>query len=145
MAPFCKGDGPLTPEEALRRSGIEAVSPLAMTTDGYLFSPCGYSLNGIHEDRYVTVHVTPQAGSSYASFETNLFEADYAETIQKVVRIFRPGRFSLVLTTSMDDACMASHETIYNAGPGYAVKDKSFYEFECGYGVSFLNFTRGRK
>ncbi len=40
--------------------------------DDHQFKPFGYSLNAIKQDKYVTIHVTPQATSSYVSFESNL-------------------------------------------------------------------------
>lgn len=81
--------------------------------DAYLFSPCGFSANGVipappeaHGDQhssthYFTVHVTPEPGFSFASFETNVPGQQKgkttAEIIEHVVGIFRPGRFSVTL------------------------------------------------
>jgi len=41
------------------------------TFDDYLFDPCGYSINGLCGDKYMTIHITPQEESSYVSIETN--------------------------------------------------------------------------
>ncbi|RHW76171.1 hypothetical protein [Colwellia sp. RSH04] len=37
--------------------------------DDYLFQPYGYSLNAINGKDYLTIHITPQASSSYISFD----------------------------------------------------------------------------
>lgn len=88
--------------------------------DAYLFTPCGFSANGVipapatpsDEDplakpvsratHYFTVHVTPEPNCSYASFETNVPGGQHqarqtADVIEHVVGIFRPGRFSVTL------------------------------------------------
>ncbi|KAF8537067.1 S-adenosylmethionine decarboxylase [Trichophaea hybrida] len=77
--------------------------------DSYIFAPCGYSANGVipHPDpkvattHYFTVHVTPEPHCSYASFETNVpgrqSGRETAEILEHVVKIFRPGRFSVTL------------------------------------------------
>ncbi|KAI9765303.1 MAG: spermidine resistance protein [Geoglossum simile] len=79
--------------------------------DAYLFTPCGFSANGVipafeggRDDGstyYFTVHVTPEPNCSYASFETNVPSRkpgrETADIVEQVVRIFRPGRFSVTL------------------------------------------------
>lgn len=40
--------------------------------DTYVFSPCGFSVNGINGDKYFTLHITPQEHSSYVSLQTNI-------------------------------------------------------------------------
>lgn len=76
--------------------------------DAYLFTPCGFSANGVipapegkKSTHYFTVHVTPEAHCSYASFETNVpcrqTGRETAEIVEQVVDIFKPGRFSVTL------------------------------------------------
>ncbi|KAK0636017.1 S-adenosylmethionine decarboxylase proenzyme-like protein [Bombardia bombarda] len=81
--------------------------------DAYLFSPCGFSANGVvpapptaddshtKAAHYFTVHVTPEPNCSFASFETNVPGGqrgrETADVIEHVVGIFRPGRFSVTL------------------------------------------------
>ncbi|GAA6039793.1 hypothetical protein JCM8097_004224 [Rhodosporidiobolus ruineniae] len=50
--------------------GLTAILPGA-TLDSFLFAPCGFSQNAVRDDRYATVHVTPEEAYSYASFECN--------------------------------------------------------------------------
>ena len=45
--------------------------------DDHLFSPFGYSVNGIKDDKYFTIHISPQEQSAYVSIETNLDLAHY--------------------------------------------------------------------
>jgi len=43
------------------------------------------------------MHITPEEGSSYASFETNQKVASYSSLINNVVRTFKPKRFVMTL------------------------------------------------
>jgi S-adenosylmethionine decarboxylase len=77
--------------------------------DAYLFTPCGFSANGVipapdqagSATHYFTVHVTPEPQCSYASFETNVpgrqSGRETVKVIEHVVDIFKPGRFSVTL------------------------------------------------
>jgi S-adenosylmethionine decarboxylase len=84
--------------------------------DAYLFSPCGFSANGVvpappsadgdtsnaaAAGHYFTVHITPEPDCSFASFETNVPGGQSgrttAEIIEHVVSILQPGRFSVTL------------------------------------------------
>lgn len=132
--------GPITPDDINQRTGLADLYPGPMIMDGHIFTPCGYSLNGIREGDYFTVHVTPQKEGSYVSFESNILETDFSRPLHRVVSRFRPGRFSVVLTTSLDEACLATHDTVAVPPPGYVIADYTWYEFDCGYAVTFLNF-----
>lgn len=110
-----------------------------MQVDGHFFTPYGYSLNGVRGGDYYTLHVTPQQAGSYASFETCVIEEDYARVMSQVLSVFRPGRFSVLLTSSMDESCLSLHDTAAAAVPGYGITEKSVYEFDCGYALTFLN------
>jgi len=110
------------------KTGISDLFPSHFTTlDAYSFTPCGYSSNALlkwsklpSEDQhlkppdgegYYTIHVTPESGWSYASFECNVLlptspthEAssipDLQTLVRRVVRIFQPARLSLTLFIS---------------------------------------------
>lgn len=107
--------------------GITDIFPPHLTTlDAYAFTPCGYSCNALLKcgdavtevgagEGYYTIHVTPEEGWSYASFECNLPLAasptssakdipDLRTLIQRVVDIFQPGRLSLTLFMSKKEA-----------------------------------------
>lgn len=127
------------PADVENRSGLAAICP-GMKKDSYLFSPCGYSLNAISDKNYLTVHVTPQPEGAYVSFETNVLEENYDALVERVISIFRPGRFSLVFTASMDPICRRLRRTVGRHFSGYDISEKSVYEFNSGYAVTFMNY-----
>ncbi|KAH8020390.1 hypothetical protein HPB51_001023 [Rhipicephalus microplus] len=64
-------EGASSARDATQKSGIDQLYPMA-TLDEYLFTPCGYSVNGILKGGYYfTIHITPEPDYSYVSFETN--------------------------------------------------------------------------
>ena len=82
------GDGPVP--------GLGAVLE-GFAVDHYRFAPQGWSMNAIQGDRYVTVHVTPEARGSYASFETNAWDADALPgVLRAVLDVFEPRTFDLI-------------------------------------------------
>ena len=68
------------------------------TVDLYHFEPCGFSLNAVERDgrRYATIHVTPEAKFSYASFECNDMHLLLRE-IEFIVQLFGPGNMDVSL------------------------------------------------
>ena len=130
-----------TGDEIEKLSGLNRIYP-QMLKHSHLFSPYGYSLNGIFKQNYFTIHVTPQPEGSYASFETNVIENDYFGLTNEVISIFKPEKFSLVLTTSIDERFRTTHSTVADAVPAYFRAEKSLYEFDCGYAITFLNYIR---
>ncbi|KAG6334005.1 hypothetical protein ID866_5088 [Astraeus odoratus] len=99
----------------------EIFPPNLTTLDAYAFFPCGYSsnallkwgdLDGRGREGYYTIHVTPEEGWSYASFECNVPLSptaaskndmpDLETLVRRVVDIFQPGRLSLTLFISSE-------------------------------------------
>lgn len=74
----------------LQATGLGKLMPDA-TLDGHLFTPCGYSVNGIKDDHYFTVHVTPEPAFSYVSVETCEVDADnFQDTVDMILNMFNP-------------------------------------------------------
>lgn len=134
--------------------GISGIFPTQSTTlDAYAFTPCGYSANALitwgeqtsatplqndqkkqSGEGYYTIHVTPEPGWSYASFECNvplpvdssstptsdpsLNIPDLTSLVGRVVSIFRPTRLSVTLfVSSRDNGDTTDTNGIYGAGP----------------------------
>ncbi|KAI3503193.1 hypothetical protein L1887_31631 [Cichorium endivia] len=81
-------------------SGIKKILPGSKICD-FDFDPCGYSMNGIENDAVSTIHVTPEDGFSYASFEAVGYEFkscfDLTLLVEKVLGCFQPSEFSVSL------------------------------------------------
>jgi len=133
--------------------------------DSYLFSPCGFSANGIipapntedddeaaRKTHYFTVHVTPEPVCSFASFETNVPGGQHgretSEIIEHVVEIFQPGRFSVTLFEAKTPQPLADAPHV-SAGrskrmesiKGYRRIDRIVHDFE-DYELVFRFFER---
>ena len=119
---------PSTHAQALSlQTGISKLFPPHLTTlDAYSFTPCGYSSNALLKwskpsvdcqgtpsvgEGYYTIHVTPESGWSYASFECNVplpalptHEAssipDLQTLVRRVVKIIQPAKLTLTLFIS---------------------------------------------
>ncbi|KAF8608660.1 S-adenosylmethionine decarboxylase [Ceratobasidium sp. AG-I] len=168
----------LTPHErgaaTAEQIGISEILPKGTTTlDSFAFEPCGYSANAlVHHgagEGYYTIHVTPEEGWSYASFECNVpldsgLDADappredgmptLLQLIQRVTAIFQPGHLSLTLFVSSEGEVDPGHappiETAQRvftralAVGGYQRTDKINYEFG-GYDLAFASFQKKHK
>jgi S-adenosylmethionine decarboxylase proenzyme len=89
-------------------TGIVHLKPGAILDD-YVFEPCGYSMNGIDRTGFITIHVTPELGFSYASVEISGHRDDLVDPhtlLTQVLRIFNPGKVSVAM--SVDDALVDS-------------------------------------
>jgi len=110
--------------------GIAELLP-GSETDEFNFTPCGYSMNGLRDEAYWTIHVTPENHCSYASFETNVrlvSSAKLAALVQRVVSVFRPGVMTIALFTSDKNNAKQQLEL-----PGYVSRHRTVTEMEfCG-------------
>ncbi|KAI0268611.1 S-adenosylmethionine decarboxylase [Gloeopeniophorella convolvens] len=142
---FPDDDDGSTPSDRAREVssslGIADLFPPHLTTlDSYAFSPCGYSSNALlkwgeaspsHDNAaaeaahsgegYYTIHVTPEDGWSYASFECNVPLSpvpapqprdipDLRTLVRRVVNIFHPAHISLTLFISSEGNTEAEEE-----------------------------------
>ncbi|XP_043689267.1 S-adenosylmethionine decarboxylase proenzyme-like [Telopea speciosissima] len=94
-------------------SGIRNILPHSKISD-FEFDPCGYSMNSIEGAAISTIHVTPEDGFSYASFEAagyNLKTMNLKQLIGRVLACFQPREFSIaihatdVLSNGLDSDC----------------------------------------
>ena len=99
---FFKKSGDHSAKEMTKLSGISDVMPSHVICD-FEFDPCGYSMNGLDGGALSTVHVTPEEGFSYASYEAMGFDSGSVvggmKTLTKrVLACFGPSEFSVAVT-----------------------------------------------
>ncbi|XP_016477309.2 S-adenosylmethionine decarboxylase proenzyme-like [Nicotiana tabacum] len=86
--------------EMTKMSGISEIIPSHEICD-FEFEPCGYSMNGIDGATYSTVHVTPEDGFNYASYEAMGLDPGsigLEPLIKRVLMCFEPAEFSVAIT-----------------------------------------------
>uniref|UniRef100_A0A2P2JAB6 S-adenosylmethionine decarboxylase proenzyme n=1 Tax=Rhizophora mucronata TaxID=61149 RepID=A0A2P2JAB6_RHIMU len=84
-------------------SGIRNILPHSKICD-FDFDPCGYSMNAIEGNAVSTIHVTPEEGFSYASFEAvgyNFEEVSLIQLLERVLVCFEPTDFSVALHSNI--------------------------------------------
>lgn len=108
-------------------------------TDEFNFDPCGYSMNGLRDEAYWTIHVTPEEHCSYASFETNARLSSYTKLMMRVCAMFQPGKFLLALFSEGRNAAGSPGELDLTL-PGYSLKHKSFTEMDNGRDLTVCTF-----
>jgi len=91
---------------AAARAAIRRLLPLhelfpGLVSDDHVFSPCGYSVNGLAGPTHVTMHVTPEPTHSFISFDTNCPFGDAPAFMAFVTRRLRPGRASLSVVSDV--------------------------------------------
>jgi len=141
MRHFYRNEKFVSTRASSKASGILDLIPEA-AVDDLVFDPCGYSSNGIVDDSYFTIHVTPQPECSFASFETNVPYEQYTSLINKVIRVFCPSRFTVTLLTSETAICGKSSQG-FNPKKihGFAQTHNSFTQFG-SYNLTFAHFTK---
>ena len=115
---------------------IDTLLP-AFTIDDFVFDPYGYSLNAIKNKQYLTIHVTPQADSSYVSFESNVDLITLAPTI---LAILEPASFDLLTFNEQEFA----NKVEQYIDKSYISKSLVTKQLSNGYLVYFANFIKPR-
>lgn len=142
---FFRDEGFVSAAHTTTTSGIRALIPGA-DIDDYVFEPCGYSMNGILRGGFITIHITPEEGFSYASVEISGFdpnEYDPADMVARIVAIFQPGTVSVSLSVDV-----ASRSGGYTWGTlpappqAYGCQGATCQELATGGRVSYYTLTR---
>lgn len=124
--------------------------------DAFSFTPCGFSSNSISGDDkgyFYTIHVTPECGWSYASFETNFCFASHpnvkiADVLGRVIDVFGPGKFTATLLSESIDEARDVVEQLENASSqikklGYDAQHHALRVLDNEYHLLYSNYVRG--
>jgi S-adenosylmethionine decarboxylase len=129
-----------TTQDTDKFPGIADLIP-GSDTDEFNFTPCGYSMNGLLEDVYSTIHVTPEPHCSYASYETNISLPTYKKLCASVFEIFKPGTVTLTLFAQKMNASVLSHALDMKIA-GYVLKHKTVSEIGENSEVVLCNYEK---
>jgi len=129
------------PDELIVGTGISRFIPRSVN-DGMLFDPIGFSMNGLHEDAYYTIHVTPQDSCSYVSFETNIVKEDYSALINRVVETFKPGKFVITFFSAKGAPCGAALTALQRVDLDAFVCADQSHENLKNYSVAYQHYVK---
>ncbi len=123
-------------EEIRNHLKLDRIFESAETAD-HAFEPVGYSLNALMgKKEYYTIHVTPQEPGFYVSFETNKREDGLNDVVEKVLSLFKPLAFDVIVFSNSFQPERLS--------PSGGFSRSAFFDknLDCGYKVCFYSFFR---
>jgi len=137
MNQFYMSENFISSRETSSSSGILDLFTKQTIVDDHQFEPLGYSMNGIDDQIYYTIHITPQPECSFVSFETNLVIKDYPSLVKRVVDVFQPLSFTVLIVGDS-----VPEEVGYNY-EGFYARNHAHHSFkETGHHLSFFSFRQ---
>ncbi|CAJ1932150.1 unnamed protein product [Sphenostylis stenocarpa] len=123
-------------------SGIRSILPESEICD-FDFEPCGYSMNSIEGGAVSTIHITPEDGFSYSSFETVGYDfkvVNLNELVERVLQCFLPKEFSVAV--HVDGANKLFEQTCFVDVKGYCREEWSHEGLGMGGSVIYQKFVK---
>ncbi|OAY57012.1 S-adenosylmethionine decarboxylase proenzyme [Manihot esculenta] len=123
-------------------SGIRKILPESDICD-FDFDPCGYSMNAIEGDAISTIHVTPEDGFSYASFEAvgyNFKDINLSQLLERVLVCFEPTEFSIALHSGLLHDELGKKLSL--DVKGYCCGERNYEELGKGGTIIYQSFVR---
>ncbi|XWS69551.1 hypothetical protein CRYUN_Cryun04dG0188400 [Craigia yunnanensis] len=122
-------------------SGIRKILPDSEICD-FEFDPCGYSMNAIEGASISTIHVTPEDGFSYASFEAvgyDLKDLNLKQLVERVLVCFKPSDFSVAV--HVDIAGQSFEQSCLLDVKGYCCGERSIEELGISGSIMYQKFN----
>jgi len=156
MKQFYKAKDFVSSDQVTKQTGIQGIIP-AFKIDSFQFEPCGYSMNGLLEDSYSTIHITPEKQCSYVSYETNIDLStlkeqgikDYGELVRRVFDVFCPGKALVILygednCEGLEMNCKKALRAVKNGKKPVEYKRiaSSFHDFNFPSSLVFESFVK---
>ncbi|BAT98928.1 hypothetical protein LR48_Vigan06g135700 [Vigna angularis] len=123
-------------------SGIRKILPNSEICD-FDFEPCGYSMNSVEGGAVSTIHITPEDGFSYASFETVGYDfkvLNLNELVDRVLSCFLPNEFSVAIHA--DGASKPFEHMFFVDVKGYCREEWSHEGLGMGGSVVYQRFVK---
>ncbi|GER31903.1 S-adenosylmethionine decarboxylase proenzyme [Striga asiatica] len=128
-----------------KTSGIRKILPESEICD-FEFEPCGYSMNSIEGRAISTIHVTPEDGFSYASFEAagyNLKLVGFEQLVERVLACFNPSEFSVSVHVEFGGKLVEDFCGLLDFN-GYVSDEMSLKELGFGGSIVYHKFVRAK-
>ncbi|GAB4828965.1 hypothetical protein Ancab_018625 [Ancistrocladus abbreviatus] len=122
-------------------SGIRKILPDSEICD-FEFNPCGYSMNAIEGAAISTIHITPEDGFSYASFEAVGYDpqtVNLNQLVERVLNCFLPSEFSIAVHA--DVAAKILEFNCLLDVHGYSREEESTEELGVGGSIVYQKFS----
>ncbi|KAL7171343.1 hypothetical protein ACSBR2_036069 [Camellia fascicularis] len=124
-------------------SGIRRILPDSQICD-FDFDPCGYSMNSIEGAAISTIHVTPEDGFSYASFETIGYDLKVVKLdhlVERALACFLPSEFSIAVHADVGTKSLVEQTCLLGV-KGYCLGDMSYEELGMGGSIVHQKFVK---
>lgn len=123
-------------------SGIRMILPDADICD-FEFNPCGYSMNSIEGSAISTIHVTPEEGFSYASFETVGYDLEHVnlnQLVERVLACFEPNEFSIAVHADLGGQMLEQECAVEMKG--YSREERSLEELGLSGSIVYQKYVK---
>ena len=128
--------------EMTNTSGIRKILPDSEICD-FEFDPCGYSMNAIEGPAISTIHVTPEDGFSYASFEMvgyNPKDVNLSKLVERVLSCFQPNEFSISVHADISGKLLKQNCLLDIKG--HCCEERSNEELGMGGSIMYHRFVK---
>lgn len=126
--------GNLTANEIRELFQIDELFP-HFSIDDHVFHPFGYSLNGISQQYFFTIHITPQAESSYISVSANF---DLIALLPRLISILAPKTIDILTTNELN----FDEKIAKNLPPSFVCTSLVKEALTIGYEVIFSSYNQ---
>eukprot|EP01095_Lingulamoeba_sp_RSL-Kostka_P011570 TRINITY_DN443_c1_g7_i1.p1 TRINITY_DN443_c1_g7~~TRINITY_DN443_c1_g7_i1.p1 ORF type:complete len:473 (-),score=110.31 TRINITY_DN443_c1_g7_i1:157-1575(-) len=126
-------------------SGLIDLFPSNTIIDSFFFPECGYSMNGLCDEHYFTIHITPETSCSYISFESSYPFQNNSLILQKLFNLFLP---QSTISASFSSSPSSSSSFLLsknifskskNLSSEYDIQNKSFQQHNCSISISTID------
>jgi len=144
MKQFFKSETFVSSDQTTIETGISDILP-GSDIDAHMFDPCGYSMNGLKDEAYSTIHITPQDQCSYVSYETSYNTESYTGVMKRAISTFKPGRFIVAVVADCNSFAGKSSCPMDFKLDGYILTNRSVCDFDDNCNLVLCHYVNENK